>query len=57
MDNPNETEFRLLSGDDVVKVSDALSHPTRVKIMGILYGGRQYVSELARKASIREPLI
>lgn len=36
------------SGDFMVKIFDALSHPMRVKIMGILSVRRQYISELAR---------
>ncbi len=47
----------MITGDDLVKVCDALSHPARIKIMGILSGERQYVSELARLMNISRPLL
>lgn len=34
-------------GDDLVAVLAALSHPQRVRILGTLTGGRDYVSRLA----------
>jgi predicted transcriptional regulator len=45
------------SGDELVKVFDALSHPLRIKIMGILFQKRQYVSELARMVNISRTLL
>lgn len=45
------------SGDDLVKVFDSLSHPVRIKIMGVLSQKRQYVSELARMVNISRPLL
>ncbi len=47
----------LSSGDQLVKFFDALSNPLRIKIMGILYQNRQYVSELARLVNISRPLL
>ncbi len=43
--------------ENIVKVFDALSHPARVKIMGILYQNKHYVSELARMMNISRPLL
>lgn len=43
--------------EDYVKLFDALSHPMRIKIMGILAEERQYVSELARIVNISRPLL
>lgn len=43
--------------EKLVKIFDALSHPVRIKIMGILYENRQYISELARIIGISRPLL
>lgn len=43
--------------EDYIKLFDALSHPMRVKIVGILAEERQYVSELARMVNISRPLL
>lgn len=43
--------------EDYINVFDALSHPVRIKILGILTEGRQYVSELARLVNISRPLL
>ena len=42
---------------DYIYVFDALSHPVRIKIIGVLAEGRQYVSELARLVNISRPLL
>lgn len=49
--------FKPLGYEDYVKLFDALSHPMRVKIIGILTEERQYVSELARMVNISRPLL
>jgi Predicted transcriptional regulators len=49
--------FGASSSGDWVKVFDALSHPLRIKIIGILSEKRQYVSELARMINISRPLL
>ncbi|MGB9679318.1 MAG: ArsR/SmtB family transcription factor [Thermoanaerobacteraceae bacterium] len=41
----------------IIKIFDALSHPVRIKILGILYENRQYISELARIIGISRPLL
>ena len=45
-------DLNLKKYEDYVNVFDALSHPARIKIIGILAEGRQYVSELARLVNI-----
>lgn len=43
--------------EDYTKLFDALSHPMRIKIAGLLAQQRQYVSELARMVNISRPLL
>lgn len=43
--------------EDYIKLFDALSHPMRIKIIGILTEEKQYVSELARVINISRPLL
>lgn len=50
-------DLSLKKYEDYVNVFDALSHPARIKIIGILVEGRQYVSELARLVNISRPLL
>ena len=50
-------DLNLKRYEDYVNVFDALSHPARIKIIGILAEGRQYVSELARLVNISRPLL
>jgi len=52
----SDSEF-CNTGDDFLKLCDSLSHPIRLKILGILYQNRQYVSELARMVNISRPLL
>lgn len=49
--------FNPLGYEDYIKLFDALSHPMRIKIVGILAEERQYVSELARIINISRPLL
>lgn len=50
-------DLNLKKHEDYISVFDALSHPVRIKIIGILEEGRQYVSELARLVNISRPLL
>lgn len=50
-------DLNLNKYEDYVSVFDALPHPVRIKIIGILVAGRQYVSELARLVNISRPLL
>lgn len=40
-----------------IKLFDALSHPMRVKIAGVLAEGPKYVSELAKLMQMSRPLL
>lgn len=50
-------DLNLRKYEDYINLFDALSHPVRIKIIGILIDGRQYVSELARLVNISRPLL
>lgn len=50
-------DLSLKQYQDYIHIFDALSHPVRIKIIGILARGRQYVSELARLVNISRPLL
>ena len=50
-------DLNLKKYEDYINVFDSLSHPVRIKIIGILAEGRQYVSELARLVNISRPLL
>ena len=50
-------DLNLKKHEDYISVFDALSHPVRIKIIGILAEGRQYVSELARLVNNSRPLL
>ena len=48
----------ILSGhESYTKLFDALSHPMRIKIVGILAHERKYVSELAKELHMSRPLL
>ncbi|MCL2217029.1 MAG: winged helix-turn-helix domain-containing protein [Defluviitaleaceae bacterium] len=47
----------LSSHIDYTKLFDALSHPMRVKVIGILLEKRRYVSELAKIMNMSRPLL
>jgi DNA-binding transcriptional ArsR family regulator len=47
----------LLSGDDLLKVLDALASPHRLRIIALLHGRRMHVSLLAREAKMSRPLL
>jgi len=58
MDNLGKRKTLSISTyDEYTKVFDALSHPMRIKILGILVKEKQYVSELARMVNISRPLL
>ena len=43
--------------DDYTRLFDALSHPMRIKVMGVLSEKRRYVSELAKLMGMSRPLL
>ncbi len=45
------------TGDELVGVLAALANPTRLRIVAVLAGGRDYVSHLAREIGISRPLL
>jgi ArsR family transcriptional regulator len=49
---PNEP-----TGDELVEVLAALANPIRLRILGTLAGGRDYVSHLAREIGVSRPLL
>lgn len=46
-----------LSGDALVETLSALANPVRLRILGTLAQGRDYVSNLARVVGISRPLL
>lgn len=46
-----------LSFDRLLAIADALGNPHRLRIIGALAGGRNYVSELARQLGLSRPLL
>jgi len=48
---------KIISGDELLKILEALSNPYRLKIIAILQEERQYVSQLARELGISRPLL
>ncbi|MDQ0155761.1 ArsR/SmtB family transcription factor [Robertmurraya andreesenii] len=47
----------IFSGDELLKILEALSNPYRLRIVAILKEERQYVSQLARELGISRPLL
>jgi ArsR family transcriptional regulator len=45
------------TGDELVAMLAALANPTRLRIVAVLAGGRDYVSHLAREIGISRPLL
>ena len=45
------------TGDELLRMLAALANPHRLRIVGVLAGGRQYVSRLARQIGMSRPLL
>lgn len=45
------------SGDDVVRITAAISNPHRMRVVAALANGSNYVSRLARELEISRPLL
>lgn len=56
IDDPGRKSTSV-SGDDLLKVLEALANPHRLKIIALLRGRRVHVSLLAREAKISRPLL
>lgn len=50
-------ETRDWTGDELVDVFAALANPHRLRVLGSLAGGREYVSQLARMLEMSRPLL
>ena len=48
---------KSLNYENYIKLFDALSHPTRIKIAGIFAKQRRYVSELSKLVNTSRPLL
>ncbi|WMT42883.1 winged helix-turn-helix domain-containing protein [Paenibacillus sp. D2_2] len=46
-----------LTGDELLKILEALSNPYRLHIIAILHHEKKYVSQLARELGISRPLL
>jgi ArsR family transcriptional regulator len=46
-----------MTGDELVDALAALANPIRLRIVGRLAAGRQYVSQLAREIGVSRPLL
>ncbi|GHE77689.1 winged helix-turn-helix domain-containing protein [Streptomyces longispororuber] len=53
----NVTNVPALTGNELLKVLAALANPHRMRIVGALSGGRNYVSRLARDLGMSRPLL
>lgn len=45
------------TGDELLRIFEALSNPHRLKIIAVLSQGRRYVSQLAREVQMSRPLL
>lgn len=52
--DPNDDEP---TGDELLLALSALANPHRLRIVGALAGGREYVSRLARRMELSRPLL
>ena len=57
MEEQRQHNFSALSGDALLSVLSALANPHRLRIIGALATGRNYVSQLARELRISRPLL
>jgi predicted transcriptional regulator len=46
-----------LGGDSMVHVLAALANPHRLRMLGLLESGRNYVSQIAREVGLSRPLV
>jgi DNA-binding transcriptional ArsR family regulator len=57
MEGHSEHNLSTLSGDELLRVLSALANPHRLRIVGVLTAGRNYVSQLAREIGMSRPLL
>jgi predicted transcriptional regulator len=51
------TSSPVISGDELLGVLQALANPHRLRVLGVLVEGRNYVSQIARELQISRPLL
>jgi predicted transcriptional regulator len=54
---PEGTDAGVLTGEALLAACSALANPHRLRILGALADGRQYVSLLARQLGMSRPLL
>jgi predicted transcriptional regulator len=57
METPSQSPPQPVSGDELLGVLHALANPHRLRVLGVLVAGRNYVSQLARELQISRPLL
>jgi DNA-binding transcriptional ArsR family regulator len=57
MTEQGQHNLAALSGDELLRVLSALANPHRLRIIGSLAAGRNYVSQLAREIGMSRPLL
>jgi predicted transcriptional regulator len=55
--NASSDLSRSLTGDELLAVFLALANPHRLRVLALLTGGRNYVSQIAREIHISRPLL
>jgi predicted transcriptional regulator len=57
MNGGSDGERTIPTGDELLRMLEALASPHRLRILGALTGGRNYVSQLARDLGMSRPLL
>jgi predicted transcriptional regulator len=57
MRTPHQSHPQAVSGDELLGVLQALANPHRLRVLRLLRGGRNYVSQIARELQISRPLL
>jgi DNA-binding transcriptional ArsR family regulator len=57
MEEQRQHSLSALSGDELLRALSALANPHRLRIVGSLAAGRNYVSQLAREIGMSRPLL
>lgn len=55
--NDSNSKRTARTGDELLRVFEALSNPHRLKIVAVLAQERKYVSQLAREVKMSRPLL
>ena len=57
MNGKAEVDYTNPTGDDLLRGLAALASPHRLRVVAVLAGGRNYVSQLARDLGMSRPLL